>query len=189
VGRVDGRFDRSPLPKRRSPRFPTPSLTQIPFRAGATAVVAMSPSQSGNVGGRRAQHSRGDAKSSNPTMAPSISSSRREVVGGTLRRQELGMTLIASFFRAASRSCLSGRLGFYGVVSYAGSLRRERDGHTAARPSLGASPVSRVPARHESKGVILASCGVPRSRYRAWAYFSGQVHFQSRVCHAGRRIL
>jgi ABC-type antimicrobial peptide transport system permease subunit len=57
-----------------------------------------------------------------------------DVVGSTIRRQELGMTLMLVF------GCIAivlAAVGIYGVVSYAGSLRREE---MATRLALGASP-------------------------------------------------
>ena len=59
-----------------------------------------------------------------------------DVVGGTLRRQELGMALMLVFGGIA---IVLAAVGIYGVVSYAGSLRREE---MATRLALGASPRS-----------------------------------------------
>jgi len=57
-----------------------------------------------------------------------------DVVSATLRRQQLGMTLMLIFGGIA---VVLAAVGIYGVVSYAGSLRRDE---MATRLALGASP-------------------------------------------------
>lgn len=87
-----------------------------------------------------------------------------DVVGGTLRRQELAMMLI---FGAIA--IVLAAVGIYGVVSYAGSLRREE---MATRLALGASPRSvfmLVMKQGVTLGLVGAGIGL------VLAYFSGQV--------------
>ncbi|HEV8216466.1 MAG TPA: FtsX-like permease family protein, partial [Gemmatimonadaceae bacterium] len=89
-----------------------------------------------------------------------------DVVGGTLRRQELGMTLMLIFGGIA---VVLAAVGIYGVVSYAGSLRRDE---MATRLALGASPRSvflLVMKQGVTLGIVGAAIGV------GLAYFSGQV--------------
>ncbi len=57
-----------------------------------------------------------------------------EIVGTTLRRQELGMTLMLLFGAAAVALAA---VGIYGVIAYAGTQRR---GEVATRLALGATP-------------------------------------------------
>jgi hypothetical protein len=57
----------------------------------------------------------------NPAMALDFELAS-DVVGATLRRQELGMTLMLIFGGIA---IVLAAVGIYGVVSYAGSLRRD----------------------------------------------------------------
>ena len=136
------------------------SMTQIPFRR-ATAVVSLSHSDVGAV--ERAI--RAEVRKLNPTMALDFELAS-DVVGGTLRRQELGMTLMLIFGGIA---IVLAAVGIYGVVSYAGSLRREE---MATRLALGASPRSvflLVMRQGATLGLVGAAIGV------GLAYFSGQV--------------
>jgi putative ABC transport system permease protein len=136
------------------------SLTQAPLRR-TTAVVSMSVSDAGAV--ERAI--RAEVRKLNPTMALDFDLAS-EVIGGTLSRQELGMTLMLIFGGIA---IVLAAVGIYGVVSYAGSLRREE---MATRLALGASPRSvflLVVRQGATLGVIGAAIGV------GLAYFSGQV--------------
>jgi predicted permease len=59
-----------------------------------------------------------------------------ELVGSTLRRQELGMTLMLLFGAAAVALAA---VGIYGVIAYAGAQRR---GEVATRLALGATPAN-----------------------------------------------
>ena len=136
------------------------SLTQIPFRR-ATAVVSMSQSDPGAV----EQAIRAEVRKLNPTMALDFELAS-DVVAGTLRRQELGMALMLIF---GGMAIVLAAVGIYGVVSYAGSLRRDE---MATRLALGASPRSvflLVMRQGATLGVVGAAIGV------GLAYFSGQV--------------
>jgi putative ABC transport system permease protein len=127
----------------------------------ATAVVSMSQSDPAAVEGAI----RAEVRKLNPTMALDFELAS-DVVGGTLRRQELGMTLMLVFGGIA---IVLAAVGIYGVVSYAGSLRREE---MATRLALGASPRSvflLVMRQGAMLGVVGAAIGV------GLAYFSGQV--------------
>ena len=89
VGVVDDVRQKS-LAEAAEPAFYQP-LTQFPFRR-ATAVVSMSRADAGPV--ERAI--RAELRRLNPTMALDFAFAS-DVVGGTLRRQELGMTLMLIF--------------------------------------------------------------------------------------------
>jgi predicted permease len=141
------------------PAFYVP-LTQFPLRR-ATAVVSMTQSDVGAI--ERAI--RAEVRKLNPTMALDFELAS-EVVGSTLRRQELGMALMLIFGGIA---IVLAAVGIYGVVSYAGSLRREE---MATRLALGASPRSvflLVMRQGVTLGLVGAAIGV------GLAYFSGQV--------------
>ncbi|HKW49839.1 MAG TPA: ABC transporter permease [Gemmatimonadaceae bacterium] len=140
-------------------------MTQFPLRR-ATAVVSMSQSDPSAV--ERAI--RAEVRKINPTMALDFELAS-DLVGGTLRRQELGMALMITFGGIA---IVLAAVGIYGVVSYAGSLRREE---MATRLALGASPRSvflLVMRQGATLGLIGAAIGI------GLAYFSGQV-ISSRV--------
>jgi predicted permease len=141
------------------PAFYVPT-TQFPIPR-ATVVVSMSQSDPAAV--ERAI--RAEVRKLNPTMALDFQLAS-DVVGGTLRRQELGMTLMLIFGGIA---IVLAAVGIYGVVSYAGSLRREE---MATRLALGASPRSvflLVMRQGATLGLIGAAIGL------GLAYFSGQV--------------
>jgi ABC-type antimicrobial peptide transport system permease subunit len=141
------------------PAFYSP-LSQFPLRR-AIAVVSFSQSDVGAI--ERAI--RAEVRKLNPTMALDFELAS-DVVGGTLRRQELGMTLMLIFGGIA---IVLAAVGIYGVVSYAGSLRRDE---MATRLALGASPRSvflLVMKQGATLGLVGAAIGV------GLAYFSGQV--------------
>ncbi len=141
------------------PAFYTP-LSQAPFPR-ATAVVSTSQSDPASV--ERAI--REEVRKLNPTMALDFELAS-DVIRDTLRRQELGMTLMLIFGGIA---IVLAAVGIYGVVSYAGSLRREE---MATRLALGASPRSvflLVMRQGAMLGLFGAAIGVGLS------YFSGQV--------------
>src|SRR5690348_3691378 len=141
------------------PTFYQP-LTQFPLRR-VTAVVAMSQSDPTAIEGAI----RAEVRKINPTMALDFELAS-DVVGGTLRRQELGMTLMLVFGGIA---IVLAAVGIYGVVSYAGSLRRDE---MATRLALGASPRSvflLVMKQGATLGLVGAAIGL------GLAYFSGQL--------------
>jgi predicted permease len=136
------------------------ALTQAPLQR-ATAVVSMSQSDPVAV----EQAIRAEVRKINPTMALDFELAS-DLVGGTLRRQELGMTLMLVFGGIA---IVLAAVGIYGVVSYAGSLRRDE---MATRLALGASPRSvflLVMRQGATLGIVGAAIGL------GLAYFSGQV--------------
>jgi predicted permease len=135
-------------------------LTQVPLPR-VTAVVAMSQPDPTAI--ERAI--REEVRKLNPTMALDFVLAS-DVVGGTLRRQELGMALMLVFGGIA---IVLAAVGIYGVVSYAGSLRREE---MATRLALGASPRSvflLVMRQGAMLGIVGAGFGI------ALAYLSGQL--------------
>jgi putative ABC transport system permease protein len=141
------------------------SMTQVPLRR-ATAVVSMSQSDVGAA----ERTIRAELRKLNPTMALDFELAS-DIVGGTVRRQELGMTLMLVFGGIA---IVLAAVGIYGVVSYAGSLRRDE---MATRLALGASPRSvflLVMKQGATLGLVGAGIGV------GLAFFSGQV-ISSRV--------
>ncbi len=158
VGVVDDVRQKS-LADPAEPAFYQP-LSQLPFRR-ATAVVAMSQADPGAV----ERGIRSEVHKLNPTMAIDFQLAS-DVVGGTLQRQELGMTLMLVF---GGMAIVLAAVGIYGVVSYAGSLRRDE---MATRLALGASPSSvflLVMRQGATLGLIGAAIGIGLS------YLSGQV--------------
>jgi predicted permease len=143
------------------PAYYTP-ISQAPFAfRRATAVASMSQADAGAV--ERAI--RAEIRKLDPTMAVDFELGS-DIVAGTLQRQELGMTLMLVFGGIA---IVLAAVGIYGVVSYAGSLRRDE---MATRLALGASPQSvflLVMRQGAMLGVAGATIGV------ALAYLSGQV--------------
>ncbi len=136
------------------------SMTQAPIRR-ATAVVSISQDDIGAV----ETAIRAEMRKLNPTM-PIDFQLATELVGSTLRRQELGMTLMLVFGGIA---VVLAAVGIYGVVSYAGSLRRDE---MATRLALGATPGSvflLVMRQGALLGVVGATIGL------GLAYFSGRV--------------
>jgi predicted permease len=158
VGVVDDVRQKS-LAEPAEPSYYSP-MTQFPLRR-ATAVVSMSQSDPVPI----ESAIRTEVRKINPTMALDFELAS-EVVGSTLRRQELGMTLMLVFGVIA---IVLAAVGIYGVVSYAGSLRREE---MATRLALGASPQS-VFVLVMRQGATLALVGAVIGL--ALTYFSGQV--------------
>jgi predicted permease len=163
VGVIDDVRQKS-LAEPAEPAFYVP-LTQAPLRR-TTAVVSMSQSDPAAI--ERAI--RAEVRKLNPTMALDFELAS-DVVGGTLRRQELGMALMLVFGGIA---IVLAAVGIYGVVSYAGSLRREE---MATRLALGASPRS-VFLLVMQQGATLALVGAVIGV--GLAYFSGHL-ISSRV--------
>ena len=143
------------------PAFYT-AISQFPFPLQrTTAVVAMSTSDVGTV--ERAI--RTEVRKLYPTMALDFALAS-DIVADTLRRQQLGMTLMLIF---GAMAILLAAVGIYGVVSYAGSLRRDE---MATRLALGASPRSvfmLVMRQGVTLGLVGAAIGL------ALAYFSGRL--------------
>jgi predicted permease len=141
------------------PAFYQP-LTQFPIQR-ATAVASVSQTDVAGI----EQAIRAEVKKINPTMALDFEFAS-DLVGGTLRRQELGMALMLIFGGIA---IVLAAVGIYGVVSYAGSLRRDE---MATRLALGASPQSvflLVMRQGVTLGLLGAGIGL------GLAYFSGQL--------------
>jgi len=156
---VVGDVRQNSLAEPAEPAFYTP-LSQFPLQS-ATVVVSMSGSDP--VAVERAI--RAEMRKLNPSMAVDFELAS-DVVGGTLRRQQLGMALMLIFGGIA---IVLAAVGIYGVVSYAGSLRREE---MATRLALGASPRS-VFVLVLKQGVMLGLIGAAIGL--TLAYFSGQV--------------
>jgi ABC-type antimicrobial peptide transport system permease subunit len=135
-------------------------MSQFPLRR-AIAVVSMSASDPTTV----ERGIRAEMRKLNPSMAVDFMLAT-DVVGGTLRRQQLGMALMVIFGGIA---IVLAAVGIYGVVSYAGSLRREE---MATRLALGASPRS-VFALVLKQGVMLGLVGAGIGL--VLAYVSGQI--------------
>lgn len=163
VGVIDDVRQKS-LGEAAEPAYYVPT-TQIPLRR-TTAVVSMSVTDAGAV--ERAI--RAEVRKINPTMALDFELAS-DVVANTLSRQELGMALMLVFGGIA---IVLAAVGIYGVVSYAGSLRRDE---MATRLALGASPQS-VFLLVMKQGTLLGVSGAAIGL--ALAYFSGQV-ISSRV--------
>jgi ABC-type antimicrobial peptide transport system permease subunit len=141
------------------PAFYAP-LSQIPLRR-TTAVLSIAGSDLAAI--ERAI--RAEVHNINPEMALDFQLAS-DLVGGTLRRQELGMTLMLIFGVIA---VVLAAVGIYGVVSYAGSLRQ---GEMATRLALGASPHS-VFVLVMKQGAMLGLIGAVIGA--GLAYLSGEV--------------
>jgi predicted permease len=135
-------------------------LTQFPLRR-VTAVVSVPRADIVSV--ERAI--RAEVQKLNPTMALDFQLAS-DVVGGTLRRQQLGMTLMLVFGGIA---IVLAAVGIYGVISYAGSLRRDE---MATRLALGATPRS-VFMLVMKQGAMLGIAGAGIGLALAW--FFGKI--------------
>ncbi len=161
IGVVDDVRQRS-VAEAAEPAYYTP-LTQFGARR-VTVVVAMSQSEPAAVGAVESAI-RTEIRKLNPTMAIDFQPAS-EIVGGTLRRQELGMTLMLVFGGIA---IVLAAVGIYGVVSYAGFLRRDE---MATRLALGATPRSvflLVMRQGATLGLLGAGAGL------SLAYVSGKI--------------
>ena len=136
------------------------STTQIPFRRLTTVVQS---TQSDPLVLQNAIRQK--VREMNPTMALDIKLAT-EVVGDTIKRQELGMTLMLIFGAIA---VVLAAVGIYGVVSYTNSLRRDE---MATRLALGATPTNvftMVLRQGAVLGIIGAVIGISLS------FFSGKI--------------
>ena len=150
------------LAERAEPAYYTP-LTQF-GQGRVTVVVATAQSNPAAVGAVE-RDIRAAVRKLNPTMAIDFQLAS-DIVGGTLRRQELGMTLMLIFGVIA---IVLAAVGIYGVVSYANFLRRDE---MATRLALGATPRSvflLVMRQGATLGLLGAAGGL------SLAYLSGKV--------------
>jgi predicted permease len=136
------------------------AISQNPLRR-QTMVVATS---SGDVAALQSAI-RGEIRRFDPQVAVDFELVR-DLVDGTLRRQQLGMTLMLIFGAVA---VLLAAVGIYGVVAYAVSQRR---GEMATRLALGATPGS-VFLLVMRQGAMLALSGTAIGLLVA--YLSGRV--------------
>jgi putative ABC transport system permease protein len=141
------------------PAFYSP-LSQLPLRR-QTIVVATSGTDVGSL----QSAIRAQVRQLDPQIAVEFELVR-ELVNGTLRRQQLGMTLMLIFGASA---ILLAAVGIYGVVAYAVSQRR---GEMATRLALGATPGS-VFVLVMKQGALLALIGTGIGLLVA--YLSGRI--------------
>jgi predicted permease len=136
------------------------AMSQNPLRR-QTMVVAMSAADVGSL----QSAIRGQMRQFDPRIAVDFERVR-DLVDGTLRRQQLGMTLMLIFGGVA---ILLAAVGIYGVVAYAVSQRR---GEMATRLALGATPgsVFMLVMRHGA-ALALAGTGIGL----LVAYLSGRI--------------
>ena len=136
------------------------ALSQVPLRRQTVVVSASAADAAGLQSAIR-----GDVRSFDPQIAVEFQLAT-DLVSGTLRRQQLGMTLMLIFGGVA---ILLAAVGIYGVVAYAVSQRR---GEMATRLALGATPGS-VFALVMRQGAVLALAGTAIGL--AVAYLSGRI--------------
>jgi putative ABC transport system permease protein len=128
VGVIDDVRQKS-LGEEAEPAFYSP-LAQAPLRR-LTMVVATSLADPGPL----ESAIREEVRKSDSQMAVDFELAT-DVVGSTIRRQQLGMTLMLIF---GSVAVVLAAVGIYGVVAYAGAQRRDE---MATRLALGASPLN-----------------------------------------------
>jgi predicted permease len=136
------------------------AMSQNPLRR-QTVVVATSARDTGAL----QSAIRGEMRGFDPQVAVEFELVR-DLVDGTLRRQQLGMTLMLIF---GSVAVLLAAIGIYGVVAYAVSQRR---GEMATRLALGATPGS-VFLLVMRQGALLALTGTAIGLFIA--YLSGRI--------------
>jgi len=141
------------------PAFYAP-LSQIPLRRQTMVVATSAPDVSGLQSAIR-----GEVRQLDPQIAVEFELVR-DLVNGTLSRQQLGMTLMLIFGASA---ILLAAVGIYGVVAYAVSQRR---GEMATRLALGATPGS-VFLLVMRQGALLALAGTAIGL--VVAYLSGRI--------------
>jgi predicted permease len=141
------------------PAFYSP-LTQAPLRRQTIVVAAALPDVA-----RLESAIREEVRKLDPQIAVEFERVT-DLVASTIRRQQLGMTLMLIFGAVA---ILLAAVGIYGVVAYAVSERR---GEMATRLALGATPgsVFWLVMKH---GATLALIGIAIGL--AIAYLSGQI--------------
>jgi predicted permease len=147
------------------PAFYVPT-TQFPIRRG-TVVVASTSSNPASL----ENAIRNEVRKLDPRMAVEFELAT-DVVGGTLRRQQLGMTLMLIF---GGMAIVLAAVGIYGVVSYANSLRHDE---MATRLALGATPENvfgMVIRQGAVLGLIGAAIGVTLA-YGSGKLVSSQVY-------------
>jgi putative ABC transport system permease protein len=158
VGMVDDVREKS-LSDKAEPAFYTP-LSQAPIRRMTMVVATSLPVVTTlEPAIRDAVHQR------DPEMAVDFDAAS-DVVGATIRRQQLGMTLMLIFGGIA---VLLSAVGIYGVVAYAAVQRRDE---MATRLALGASP-TRVFWLVMKQGGALACAGAAIGV--GGAYLSGRI--------------
>jgi predicted permease len=128
IGVIDDVRQKS-LGEEAEPAFYQP-LAQNPFRRFTTVVSTSMADPAALESPIRAEMRKLD-----PNMAVDFELAR-DVVSSTIRRQELGMTLMVIF---GALAVVLAAVGIYGVVAYAGAQRRDE---MATRLALGASPGS-----------------------------------------------
>lgn len=133
---------------------------QIPLRRETIAVSTAASDLTGLEGGIRDEVRRFDSNIAVEFLRVP------DLVAGTLRRQQLGMTLMLIFGASA---LLLAAVGIYGVVAYAVSQRR---GEMATRLALGATPGS-VFGLVMKQGAVLAGIGTAIGLLVS--YLSGQI--------------
>jgi len=126
VGVIDDVRQKS-LAEDPEPAFYLPHA-QLPFRR-LTMVVATPLADVAALEGTI----RGELRKIDPTMAVDFEVAN-DVVASTIRRQQLGMTLMLIF---GSIAVVLAAIGIYGVIAYAGAQRRDE---MATRLALGATP-------------------------------------------------
>jgi predicted permease len=141
------------------PAFYSP-LTQFPLRRQTIVVASATTDVAGLQTAIREQ-----VRQFDPQIAVEFELVR-ELVAGTLSRQQLGMTLMLIFGGVAIALAA---VGIYGVVAYAVSQRR---GEMATRLALGATPGS-VFILVMKQGALLALVGIIAGL--GIAYLSGRV--------------
>ena len=141
------------------PAFYIPA-TQLPARRQTMVVSTTSTELTGLQSAIREQ-----VRQLDPQIAVDFELAQ-ELVNGTLRRQQLGMTLMLIFGAVA---ILLAAVGIYGVVAYAVAQRR---GEMATRLALGATPGS-VFLLVMRQGALLAAIGTGIGL--AIAYLSGRI--------------